>query len=58
MIRALGWAMPEAIALTPIPNVIRPKRKLDVVFVHGLSDNDIDAWQQKTPRYALVWMAA
>jgi hypothetical protein len=35
------------IALTPVPEAIRHDRKLDVVFVHGLGDNDIDAWQQE-----------
>jgi WD40 repeat protein len=38
---------PDAIALTPIPDAIRHDRKLDVVFVHGLGENDIDAWQQE-----------
>jgi predicted alpha/beta hydrolase family esterase len=39
--------MSERLALTQIPEPIRPDRKLDVVFVHGLGDNDVDAWQQK-----------
>ena len=39
--------MPEAIALTPVPEAVRSDRKLDVVFVHGLGDNDVEAWQQK-----------
>jgi NB-ARC domain/Putative serine esterase (DUF676) len=34
------------LALTPIPER-RPHCKLDVVFVHGLGDNDVDAWQRK-----------
>jgi hypothetical protein len=37
--------MAEPLELTPKPS--RPDRKLDVVFVHGLGDNDVDAWQQK-----------
>jgi hypothetical protein len=37
--------MSELLALTPIPE-LRPDRKLDAVFVHGLGDNDIDAWQR------------
>jgi hypothetical protein len=37
----------DSIALTPFPDLIRHDRKLDVVFVHGLGDNDVDAWQQK-----------
>jgi len=38
--------MSEPLALIPIP-ARRPDRKLDVVFVHGLGDNDVDAWRQK-----------
>jgi hypothetical protein len=37
----------DVIALTRVPDAIRRDRKLDVVFVHGLGDNDIDAWQQE-----------
>jgi hypothetical protein len=37
--------MSESLALTP--KLSRPDRKLDVVFVHGLGDNDIQAWQHK-----------
>jgi hypothetical protein len=36
----------DELTLTPIPE-LRPDRKLDVVFVHGLGDNDVDAWQQR-----------
>jgi hypothetical protein len=39
--------MSEPLALTPIPKPMRPDRKLDVVFVHSLGDNEVDAWQQK-----------
>jgi hypothetical protein len=39
--------MREAIALTPVPEKVRSGRKLDIVFVHGLGDNDRDAWQDK-----------
>jgi hypothetical protein len=46
--------MSEAISLTPIPNPIRKDRKLDVIFVHGLGDNDIHAWQYGNDRN-LFW---
>jgi hypothetical protein len=39
--------MSEAIALALVPDAFRSDRKLDVVFVHGLGDNDVDAWQHK-----------
>jgi WD40 repeat protein len=51
--------MSEPLALTPIPEP-RPDRKLDVVFVHGLGDNDVKAWQQKDePKNLwLSWLAS
>jgi hypothetical protein len=46
------------IALTPAWEPVRPDRKLDVVFVHGLGDNDIHCWQGKTNPDAFwpVWL--
>jgi hypothetical protein len=37
----------------------RPDRKLDVVFVHGLGDNGVDAWQQegKPTTFWPSWLA-
>jgi hypothetical protein len=48
------------IALTPVGKTLRPDRRLDVVFVHGLGDNDIDCWQQKNrpDTYWPTWLAA
>lgn len=50
----------DEIALTPVGKTLRPDRKLDVVFVHGLGDNDIDCWQQKNKpdTYWPTWLAA
>jgi hypothetical protein len=48
--------MSEPLALTPKPS--RPDRKLDVVFVHGLGDDDVKAWQQKDkPATFWSWLA-
>jgi tetratricopeptide (TPR) repeat protein len=37
----------DELALTPVPEPVRPGRSLDVVFVHGLGDDDVNAWQRK-----------
>ena len=48
------------IALTPASQPLRPDRKLDVVFVHGLGDNDVDCWRQpnKSDGFWPAWLAA
>jgi hypothetical protein len=46
--------MSEPLAFTPIPEP-RPDQKFDVVFVHGLGDNDVEAWQKKD--FWLSWLA-
>jgi hypothetical protein len=34
--------------LAVCPNLERQvNRKLDMLFIHSLGDNDVDAWQQK-----------